>query len=152
MNRLMISIPVLPTLLVAAGCAVHKATISSYVDPTYEPREVERIAVFPIRNARAAPSEAQMMNRRLSQEVARLLQQHYPPDLRDQGVSGRTQVFIEIRPSGDPGRVVVATPSEHPELDHAVLAVARGMRFQPARKGGKPVAIWVTYWVRFAIM
>jgi hypothetical protein len=49
-----------------AGCATHTATINSYVDPTYRSGQFQSIAVFPIRNTRMAPSEAQQINRRVS--------------------------------------------------------------------------------------
>ena len=48
------------------GCATHTATINSYVDPTYRSGQIQSIAIFPIRNARMAPGEAQQINRRVS--------------------------------------------------------------------------------------
>ncbi len=54
------------TTVASAGCATSRATINSYVDPNYTRGSIESIAVFPIRNARFAPSEAQQINRRIS--------------------------------------------------------------------------------------
>lgn len=48
------------------GCAVHKATLNTYVDPTHQTGKIQKIAVFPIRNTRLAPSEAQQINRKIS--------------------------------------------------------------------------------------
>lgn len=50
----------------ATACASATATINSYVDPTYARGGIESIAVFPIRNGRFAPSEAQQINRRIA--------------------------------------------------------------------------------------
>ena len=54
-----------------AGCATHTATINSYVDPTYGSGQIQSIAMFPIRNTRMAPSEAQQINRRISVFISR---------------------------------------------------------------------------------
>lgn len=56
---------------VSTACATSKATISSYSDPSFASEEIQRLAIFPIRNARAAPSEAFQVNRRVTQEVSR---------------------------------------------------------------------------------
>lgn len=54
------------SVLIVVSCAVQKATINTYVDPNYQSGRINRIAVFPIRNARLAPSEAQEINRKIS--------------------------------------------------------------------------------------
>jgi hypothetical protein len=48
------------------SCAVQKATINTYVDPNYKSGKIQKIAVFPIRNTRLAPSESQQINRKIS--------------------------------------------------------------------------------------
>jgi hypothetical protein len=50
-----------------SACAINRGTINSYVEPTYESGSIKRIAVFSIRNARLAPSEARQINRDLIQ-------------------------------------------------------------------------------------
>ncbi len=57
------------TLLLGAGCAISKGTINSYVDPTYSHGAVKKLAVFSIRNARFAPSEARQINRQIIQSL-----------------------------------------------------------------------------------
>lgn len=52
------------------SCATHRATINSYTDPNFN-AGARSLAIFPIRNARLAPSEAQQLNRMISQELTR---------------------------------------------------------------------------------
>jgi len=51
------------------GCAVSKATLNSYVDPNIDNEQIKTIAIFPIRNAKFAPSEAQQINRKISMVI-----------------------------------------------------------------------------------
>ena len=60
------SVAILLLTLLVAGCATSRATINTFVDPAFSKGSIERLAVFPIRNARFAPSEAQQLNRRIS--------------------------------------------------------------------------------------
>jgi len=57
-------------LVMLCGCALQTATINQYTDPTYGQGSVQKLAVFPIRNARLAPSEAQQVNRKISTAIA----------------------------------------------------------------------------------
>jgi hypothetical protein len=56
----------MPVVMILAGCATHTATINSYVDPVFQPGDIQSIAIFPIRNTRMAPAEAQQINRTVS--------------------------------------------------------------------------------------
>lgn len=51
---------------VASACATNKGSVNSFVDPAFTSTNIESIAIFPIRNTRAAPSEARQMNRRVA--------------------------------------------------------------------------------------
>lgn len=51
------------------GCAVSKATLNSYVDPNISNEQIRNLAIFPIRNAKFAPSEAQQINRKISMVI-----------------------------------------------------------------------------------
>ncbi len=53
-------------LVLMAGCATNKGSVNSFVDPSFSSTSIQRIAIFPIRNTRAAPSEARQMNRRVA--------------------------------------------------------------------------------------
>lgn len=82
--------------------------------------------------------------------VARMLQQNYPPLLRDAGVTGRATVRIVV---GEDGTVADSRTLEatHPAFSDLAATVIRQARFRPARKGGKPVAVRVTLPVAFTL-
>lgn len=60
-------IPILSLFLV--GCAVSSATISTYVEPGFNPSSITRIAVFPMRNAMIAPGQAEALDSAVAQAV-----------------------------------------------------------------------------------
>lgn len=51
------------------GCATSNATLNSYVDPNISNEQIRNLAIFPIRNAKFAPSEAQLINRKISMVI-----------------------------------------------------------------------------------
>lgn len=55
--------------LAATACATHKGSVNSFVDPSFTATRINSVAVFPIRNTRAAPSEARQINRRVALEL-----------------------------------------------------------------------------------
>lgn len=52
-----------------SGCAISKGTINSFVEPTYEIGSIQKVAVFSVRNARFAPSEARQINKQIIQSL-----------------------------------------------------------------------------------
>ncbi len=52
------------------GCAGSSASINTYVDPSFDGTNLNRIAIFPIKNTKIAPSEAQQLNRDISQAIS----------------------------------------------------------------------------------
>lgn len=77
-------------LLLCCGCSVHKATLNSYTDPTFKQGEIQRLAIFPIRNTRLAPSEAQELDRKIAQQVNRR-----DPKIKILGASEAVQILNE---------------------------------------------------------
>lgn len=69
MKIYLLSISFLFSIALFYGCAVSKATLNSYVDPNISNEKITRIAIFPIRNAKFAPSEAQQINRKISMVI-----------------------------------------------------------------------------------
>lgn len=49
------------------GCAVKRASLKTYVDPSIDPASVQAVAIFPMRNVRLLPDEARELNRGISQ-------------------------------------------------------------------------------------
>ena len=56
------------------GCAMQRATINSYVEPTYNAGSIKTVAVFPLRNASIAPAQANSINT----EIVKALSQKSP--------------------------------------------------------------------------
>ena len=56
-------------LLLFSGCASNQATFDSFVDPSFSEGQIRKIAMFPIRNNKFAPSEAQQINRKMAMAI-----------------------------------------------------------------------------------
>ncbi len=65
---LVMLVPIVLALLIL-GCAGSSASINTYVEPGFDGKALNRIAIFPIKNTRIAPSEAQQLNRDISQTI-----------------------------------------------------------------------------------
>lgn len=76
--------------------------------------------------------------------LARLMERHYPPQLRDARVSGRALVEVIVDADGRvrPGsaRVIETT---HPAFETATLRAAERFRFRPAKIAGMVVPVKV---------
>ena len=59
----------------------------------------------------------------------------------------RVHVLID----GRVGDVVVQETAGHPDLDQAAAEAVRRWRFDPARRGNDPVAMWVLLPVEFRL-
>jgi hypothetical protein len=95
-------IPIACVALAATACATSRATINSYVDPNYSKGSIHSLAVFPIRNGRFAPSEAQQINREMSMAIherspaMRLMSSAEAIRiLSDSGLADRWAVFLD---------------------------------------------------------
>jgi protein TonB len=84
-------------------------------------------------------------------EVTRVLQQDYPPLLRDAGIGGTVHVNFFIDENGRVIRHIVDKSSGHQDLDDAALKVAAVMRFSPALNRDKKVPVWVSLPITFEV-
>lgn len=76
----------------------------------------------------------------------------YPPQSKRLGEEGAVILRLYILEDGRVGDAQVATSSGFPRLDEAALKQAkRAWRFQPGTEGGKPVAMWFDFRVKFQI-
>jgi TonB family protein len=75
----------------------------------------------------------------------------YPESARRQGITGTTQLLIEVLANGSVGEVQVERSAGHPELDQAATEAIKKWRFEPARRGNQPVAVWLRMPVRFVL-
>ncbi len=76
--------------------------------------------------------------------VIRLMEDEYPPVLRDAGVGGTARVYVYVDEDGEIRNLLLDQASGHPALDEAALRVARQMEFSPARYRGSDVPVWVS--------
>jgi protein TonB len=58
---------------------------------------------------------------------------------------------VHVAADGHVTDIVVTKSAGHPEMDQAAAAAVRQWRFEPARKGEEPVAMWVVLPVEFRI-
>jgi TonB family protein len=97
----------------------------------------------------AVESPPELLNRA---ELARTVGRHYPPLLRDAGVTGSAALRLAV---GTDGAIVPGTArvdeSTHPLFADAAMAVAGEMRFRPATLNGAPVKVWAVVPVVFAL-
>jgi TonB family protein len=84
------------------------------------------------------------------EEVARAVEQNYPPILRDAGIGGAIALRVLVRSNGQVGQVEVRSTSGYPALDEAAKRVAGMMRFRPAQHEGRPIDAWTAVPVIFS--
>jgi protein TonB len=75
----------------------------------------------------------------------------YPSTARRLGIQGTTLLKVHVLNDGRVGEVVVQESAGHPDLDQASVDAVRRWRFEPARRGNDPVAVWVLLPVEFRL-
>ena len=75
----------------------------------------------------------------------------YPSSARRAGIQGTTLLGVFVAADGRVGEVVVKQSAGHPDLDAAAADAVRRWRFEPARRGNEPVAMWVLLPVEFRL-
>jgi protein TonB len=75
----------------------------------------------------------------------------YPPELYRQGIEGTVTLRLYVDDKGGvvPESTEVAESSGYPQFDSAAVAGVPRMRFAPAQRDGRPVAIVFTQPVHF---
>lgn len=75
----------------------------------------------------------------------------YPPGLYDQRVQANVTLRLHIDSLGRvlPESTQVAEPSGHRQLDSAAMSGARELRFTPARRDGRPIAVTALFPIYF---
>jgi TonB family protein len=90
----------------------------------------------------------QLLNR---DELAPVVERLYPEELRAAGVGGRAVVLLRIGADGAVEQREVLRTSSFAAMDSAALVLTESMRFAPGRDGDRPVALWVSVPVDFAV-
>ena len=75
----------------------------------------------------------------------------YPAAPRRLGVQGTALLRVHVLADGRIGDVLVEKSAGHPDLDDAATDAVRRWRFDPARRGSEPVAMWVLLPVEFKL-
>jgi protein TonB len=73
----------------------------------------------------------------------------YPLDLWDQDVEGETLLRVRVSEMGSVDSVEIMESSGYPAFDSAALQGARQLRYSPARRGGRRIAVWAKVPVQF---
>jgi protein TonB len=74
----------------------------------------------------------------------------YPLTLWDQRVEGETVLRVRVTEMGAVDSVEVSTSSGNSTLDEAAVEGIRDLRFQPGRRDGERVRVWVSIPVVFS--
>ena len=75
----------------------------------------------------------------------------YPESARRAGVQGTTLLKLRVLENGRVGEVLVEQSAGHRDLDNAAAEAVKGWRFEPARIGKEPIAVWVILPVKFEL-
>ena len=73
----------------------------------------------------------------------------YPDSLQAEGVGGRVQVLLWVRPDGGVDHTQIGKTSGMLDLDMAALRATRALRFLPATRAGEAVGTWVEFSIEF---
>jgi periplasmic protein TonB len=75
----------------------------------------------------------------------------YPEIARIRGYEGIVLVAAEILPDGRVGNMKIRKSSGHAILDQSAVEAVKPWKFEPARKSGKPFAVWVELPIKFVL-
>jgi protein TonB len=75
----------------------------------------------------------------------------YPESARRQGITGTSLLLFEVLANGTVGDVQVERSAGHSDLDQAAVEAVKKWRFDPARRGNQPIAVWLRMPVRFVL-
>lgn len=74
----------------------------------------------------------------------------YPLHMWDQDMEGQTLLRVRVNDTGAVDSVEVMETSGYASFDSAAVAGARDLRFTPARRDGKRIAVWAEVPVHFS--
>lgn len=84
-------------------------------------------------------------------EVLRVVDRHYPKELKDDAIGGTVGLWVCIGADGEVKSALVDWTSGNRQLDEAALAAIRQIRFIPAESLKKAVAVWVQIPIQFRV-
>lgn len=108
----------------------------------------ERDSTADSRKPKAKFRRPELLN---AKAITKLLQDMYPPGLRERGEGGSANVMVWVDEKGSPGKRMISKSSGLCEVDLTALAVTKSLRFRPAMHDDKPVPVVVTFPVNFRV-
>lgn len=79
------------------------------------------------------------------------LKPRYPESARRQGIEGTALLRLQVLADGQVGEILIERSAGHQDLDDAAVEAVKRWRFEPARDGGQPIAMWVRLPVAFRL-
>lgn len=137
---------------VAVGASIYAARRTPVRDFTLDVRAVDAAPAVKVLTPEPEPGftpftlQPKLIN---VAEVERLLQQFYPPLLRDAGIGGRAILWFYIDETGRVLETKVHESSGYEALDAAAVRVAERLRFTPGKNRDKAVPVWVQLPIAF---
>lgn len=84
-----------------------------------------------------------------SNDIGLWMQRLYPPELRRRGVGGSVALKLFVETSGEVVKYEVVESSGYEALDDAAGMVAMNIRFEPAKRLGRPIGVWTAQRLTF---
>jgi TonB family protein len=75
----------------------------------------------------------------------------YPEIARARGYEGVVLVYAEILPDGRVGNMKIRKSSGYAILDKSAVEAVKPWKFEPARRSGKPMTVWVELPIKFVL-
>jgi protein TonB len=75
----------------------------------------------------------------------------YPEAARRRGIEGTVLLKVRVTEQGRVEAVQVERSAGYSELDESATEAVQRWRFEPARRSGEPVAVWVLIPVEFRL-
>ena len=113
------------------------------------------VVMFPIVAAASAAQDKEVVKPGAGVTLPRVIHEEKPKYTREAlaaGIQGTVLLETVVLPDGTVGSVkVVRSLDKMYGLDESAITAARGWRFEPGRKDGKPVAVLVTIELTFTL-
>lgn len=76
---------------------------------------------------------------------------HYPLVARRRKYQGTVMLAVRVKVDGQVAQVRIDESSGYPILDKSAVKSVKGWHFRPARRGGRPIEMWVQVPVRYEL-
>lgn len=77
------------------------------------------------------------------------IEPEYPREAEQKGQEGRVEMYLLVTETGDVELVTISKSSGYKILDDAATDYAKKLKFDPARKKGRPINVWLSWLVNY---